>query len=183
MRKIIASTAALSAAALTFGLAGPASADLYGIDDPKDSSHGSDLRAVQLKNGDRRVVVTTYHANLRRNPASGSGGAVYVDTDRTDKGPEFVFVGGYFEGTDYSLLRTEGFGHKQWGAPVNGSYRMTVDYAEETVRMRMSRKALGRPGKVRIAVRVSGTRTDGTSNGLVDWLGEPRSFTPWIKKG
>ena len=183
MRKIIASTAALSAAALTFGLAGPATADLYGIDDPKDSNHGSDLRAVQLRNGDRNVIVTTYHANLRRNPASGSSGAVYVDTDRGNKGPEFVFVGGYFEGTDYALVHTEGFSPKKWGAHVDGSYRMTIDYAKETVRMRMSRKALGKPGKVRIAVRVSGTRSDGTSNGLVDWLGEPRSFTPWIKKG
>ena len=49
--------------------------------------------------------------------------------------------------------------------------------------MRMSREALGNPGKVRVAVRVSGTRTDGTSTGLVDWLGEPRSFTPWVAKG
>jgi len=35
----------------------------------------------------------------------------------------------------------------------------------------------------RIAVRVSGTRADGSSSGLVDWLGEPRSFTPWVARG
>ncbi|MGH3330352.1 MAG: hypothetical protein ACRDPJ_03505 [Nocardioidaceae bacterium] len=183
MHKIIASTAALSAAALTLGLAGPASAASIGVKDAQDTFHGSDLRAVHLVNGDHNVAVVTSHTNLRRDPKTGSSGAVYIDTDRSDKGPEFVFVGGYFEGTDYQLLHTEGFGHKNWGAPVNGSYEMTVDYAKERVRMRMSRAVLGNPGKVRVAVRVSGTRTDGTSIGLVDWLGEPRSFTQWVARG
>ncbi len=183
MHKIIAGTAALSAAVLTLGLAAPASASSIGVKDPQDTFHGSDLRAVRVKNGDSNVVVVTHHDNLRRDPKTGSAGAVYVDTDRSDKGPEFVFVGGYYEGTDYQLLRTEGFGHKNWGAPVDGSYEMTVDYAKEWVVMRMSRQALGNPGDVRVAVRVSGTRTDGTSTGLVDWLGEPRSFTEWVAKG
>ena len=183
MHKTIASTAALSAAALTLGFAGPANAASIGVKDPPDTFHGSDLRAVQLKNGDSNVVVVTSHTNLRRDPKTGSSGAVYIDTDRSDKGPEFVFVGGYFEGTDYQLLHTEGFGRKNWGAPVDGTYEMTIDYAKDRVRMRMSRATLGQPGKVRVAVRVSGTRTDGTSRGLVDWLGEPRSFTQWVAKG
>jgi hypothetical protein len=155
MLKTIASAAVVSATALTLGLTAPANADLYGIDDPQDTFHGSDLLAVQLKNGDRNVVVTTYHTNLRRDPATGSAGSVYLDTDRNDRGPEFVFVGGYFRGTDYQLLHTEGFGRNKWGAPADGSHEMTVDYAKETVRMRMSRRALDRPGKVRVAVRMS----------------------------
>lgn len=184
MFRSIASTAgALSTAALTLGLAGTANAESVGVRDPQDTFHGSDLRAVHVKHGDVNVVVTTNHTNLRRDPATGSAGAVYVDTNPNDRGPEFVFVGGYFSGTDYQLLRTEGFGHDRWGARVNGSYEMTVDYAKEQVRMRMSRAALGRPGKVRIAVRVAGTRADGTSDGLIDWLGERRSYTQWVAKG
>lgn len=183
MHKTIATTAALSVTALTLGLAGPASAAAIGVKDPHDTFHGSDLRAVQVRNGGSFVVVVTSHSNLRRDPRTGSGGSVYVDTDRSDKGPEFVFVGGYFEGTDYQLLHTEGFGHRQWGDPVDGSYEMTVNYRKERVRMRMSREVLGDPGKVRVAVRVSGTRTDGTSAGLVDWLGEPREFTRWVARG
>lgn len=183
MHKIIAGTAALSAAVLTLGLAAPASASSIGVTDPQDTFHGSDLRAVRVKNGDHNVVVVTNHDNLRRDPRTGASGAVYVDTDPSDKGPEFVFVGGYYEGTDYQFLHTEGFGHKNWGTPVTGSYEMTVDYAKDRVRMRMSRQALGSPDDVRVAVRVSGTRTDGTSTGLVDWLGEPRSFTEWVAKG
>ena len=183
MRKTVTATAALIASSLTFALAGPANAASIGVTDPDDTSHGSDLRAVQVINGDHNVRVITNHTNLRRDPSSGSSGATYLDTDRTDRGPEFVFVGGFFEGTDYSLLHTEGFGHRHWGAPVGGSYEMKIDYAREQVHMRMSREALGNPGKVRVAVRVAGTRSDGTSDGLVDWLGEPRSFTQWVAKG
>jgi hypothetical protein len=47
----------------------------------------------------------------------------------------------------------------------------------------MSRPALGNPGAVRVSVVASGNRTDGTSHGLVDWVGERRSFTPWIARG
>lgn len=183
MNKTIVSTAALSVAALTLGVAGPAHADSIGVKDPQDTFHGSDLRAVQLKHGPDNVVVITNHTNLRRDPATGSSGAVYIDTDRSNKGPEYVFVGGYYQGTDYQLVRTEGFGRKNWIAPVRGSYEMNVDYAKEQVRMRMSRKTLGNPDQVRVAVRVVGTRTDGTSTGLVDWLREPRSFTRWVANG
>ena len=183
MHKTITTVAALSVAALTLGIAAPANAASIVVKDPQDTHHGSDLRSVVVRNGERNVVVVTKHTNLRRDPASGSGGAVFIDTDPNDRGPEYVFVGGYFVGTDYALLKTEGFAQKFWGAPVKGSYEMTIDYAKETVRMRMSRKALGHPGDVRVAVRVSGTRTDGTSKGLVDWLGEPRSFTERIARG
>lgn len=184
MRTAALRTAAtLSAAALTFGLAAPASAATVHVADPEDTAHGSDLVRVSVHNGERSVLVVTRHVNLRRSPASGSGGAVYLDTDPADRGPEYVFVGGYFEGTDYSLLHTEGFGPRKWGEPVDGAYRMRLDYDAEQVRMRMSRAALGHPDELRVAVRVSGTRSDGTSDGLVDWLGKPRSLTDWVARG
>jgi len=184
MRKTTTAVAALSAAAVTVALAGPASAELYGIDDPQDTFHGSDVRAVQIRNGQDNLAVTTFHSNLRRDPATGSSGRVYVDTDRKDAGPEYVFVGGFFEGTDYQLLHTEGFAPGKWGNPVaNGDYVMRVRYAKDRVRFLMSRAALGNPGAVRISVRVSGTRTDGTSHGLVDWVSKRRAFTPWIARG
>jgi hypothetical protein len=183
MRKTLTGAALLSTAALTLGLVGPANAARYRQDDPRETSHGYDLRAVQLRNAEHKVVVITHHNNLRRDPSSGAGGAVYIDTDSGNKGPEYVFVGGYYEGTDYQLLHTDGFGRKTWGKPVTGRYRMTVDYQADTVRMVMSRKALGHPDAVRVAVRASGTRPDGTTKGLVDWLGKPRSFTPWVARG
>jgi hypothetical protein len=180
MRTTILSTAALAVAALTLSHAAPASADAIGVEDPADLGHGVDLRSVVVAHGAHAVRVTTTHTNLRPSFRTGSAGAVYLDTDESTRGPEYVFVGGYFDGTDYQLLHTDGFGHRSWGEPVQGSYRMRLDYTKEQVRMRVSRKAIGSPDQVRVAVRVSGTRRDGTTRGLVDWLGEPRSFTDWV---
>ncbi len=185
MRTTITTAAALSLAALAFGAAAPAAtADSIGVNDPKDTFHGSDLRSVEVRNNDKAVRIITTHLNLVRDPDSGQGGRVFIDTDRSDKGPEFVLVGGYYRGTDYQLVHTEGFRTKQWGRPVTkGFYEMKVDYKRDHVSTRITRAALGHPGKVRVAVRVAGNRTDGTSRGLVDWLKERRSFTPWVARG
>ena len=182
MRSTILSAAALTVGALTLTLSqtAPANADGIGVSDPQDINHGVDLRSVVVDHNAENVVVTTTHTNLRPSWRTGSAGAVFLDTDASDPGPEYVFVGGYYVGTDYQLLHTDGFGHQKWGQPVEGSYRMKVDYETDHVRMRIARDAIGSPDEVRVAVRVSGTRTDGTSKGLVDWLGEPRSFTDWV---
>jgi hypothetical protein len=184
MRKATNAVAALSAAALTVCLAGPAHAQLYGVEDAQDTFHGSDILALQVRHGQDNLNVTTVHAGLRRDPATGSSGRVYVDTVRNDAGPEYVFVGGFFAGTDYQLLRTEGFSPSQWGKPVaNGDYLMRVSYDTEQVRFRMSRAAIGNPRAVRVSVMASGTRTDGTSHGLVDWVDKRHGFTPWLARG
>jgi hypothetical protein len=175
------SVVATAATALTLGAGGPASAASIGVHDPADTAHGVDLRSVQVVNGERNLRIVLTHANLRRDPRSGSGGAVYIDTDPTDRGPELVFVGGYFEGTDYQLLRTEGFGVKKWQRPVRGFWQLTLDYDKEQTRMRISRRALGDVDSVRVAVRVAGDRKDGSH--VVDWLGAPRSWTPWVERG
>lgn len=179
MRSTLLGAAAASVAALTLTHLAPASADSIGVADPRDLHHGVDLRSVEVEHKVRNVVVTTTHTNLRRSYRSGSAGAVFLDTDPSDPGPEYVFAGGYFEGTDYILLRTDGFGHRTWGEPVDGAYRMRVDYDREQVRMRIARDALGSPERVRVAVRVAGTRRDGRDTRR-DWLGDPRSFTEWV---
>lgn len=178
---LTAAAAAATTAALTLGLAGPASAESFGVKDPADVHHGVDLRAVHVNHGTYNLRVTLHHTNLRRDHRSGASGAVYLDTDPDDKGPELVFVGGYFEGTDYILLTTEGFGPKKWGEPVQASYDMKLDYAKEQTRMRISRAALGRPDRVRVAVKVGGQRRDGTR--VVDWMRKPFAYTPWAARG
>ncbi len=180
MRSTIVTAATLAVAALSLGLVSPASADGIGVKDPMDINHGVDLRSVVVEHNTRNVVVTTTHTNLRPSFRSGSAGAVYFDTSGSARGPELVFVGGYFAGTDYQLLETDGFGFRKWGEPVDGSYRMRLDYDKERVRMRVSREILGSPAEVRVAVRVAGTRRDGSGDGLVDWLGEPRTWTDWV---
>lgn len=179
MRSTLLGAAALSAAALTLAQLAPASADGIGVSDPRDLDHGVDLRSVVVEHTTRNVVVTTTHTNLRPSFRSGSSGAVFLDTDPTDTGPEFVFVGGFFRGTDYQLLHTDGFANRKWREPVEGSYRMRLDYDKEHVRLRISRDTLGSPAEVRVAVRVAGTRRNG-NNTRNDWLGAPRSFTEWV---
>ena len=180
-KTFIGTAVAAAAAALALGFAAPAAASSIGVTDPADVDHGVDLRAVRVANGDENLRIVLNHTDLRRSPRSGAGGAVYIDTDPADRGPELVFVGGYFAGTDYQLLHTEGFGVKKWGDVVDGFHQLTLDYDKDKTRMVISRAALGNVGDVRVAVRVAGERPDGTH--VVDWLKEPRSFTPWVSRG
>jgi len=178
MRTTLLGAASLTIAALALTQL-PAQADGIGVSDPQDLGHGVDLRSVDVQHGGRNVVVTTTHTDLVESYRSGSSGAVFLDTDPSDPGPEYVFAGGYFVGTDYTLLHTNGFATSSWGDPVEGSYRMKVDYDADQVRMRISRDAIGSPDEVRVAVRVAGTRPNG-KNTKKDWLGAPRSFTDWV---
>jgi len=179
MRTILLSGAALALASLTLSPLAPASADGIAVSDAKDLGHGVDLRSVTVDHGGRNVVVTTTHTDLVESFRSGSSGSLFIDTDDANPGPEYVLTGGFFVGTDYHLVSTDGFARSAVGEPVEGSYRMKVDYDQETVRFRIARDAIGSPEQVRVAVRVAGTRPNGSST-RTDWLGEPRSFTDWV---
>src|SRR6476469_640532 len=144
MRTTILSAASLTIAALALTQL-PAHADGLGLADQQDLAHGVDLLSVEVQHGARNVVVTTTHTDLVESYRSGSSGAVFLDTDPSDPGPE------YFFGTDYTLLHTDGFATSAWGDPVEGSYRMKVDYDADQVRMRISRDAIGSPDEVRVA--------------------------------
>jgi hypothetical protein len=178
MRRTLLGATTLAVAALALTQTTAANADGIGVSDPKDLGHGVDLRSVEVEHQARAVVVTTTHTNLRPSYRTGSSGSVFLDTDPDDRGPEYLFTGGFFRGTGYMLLEVDGFSDSS-PEPVEGSYRMRVDYDAEHVRFRMSREALGSPDQVRVAVRVAGTRTDG-SDTPTDWLGAPRSFTDWV---
>ena len=70
---MIKTTAAVAlAGALALGSAGAAHAELYGIDDPQETGHGSDVLALSVRNAPKNLSVTTDHVNLRRSPASGT---------------------------------------------------------------------------------------------------------------
>ena len=87
----------------------PAGADTVQVSDPRDLDHGVDLRSVSVRHTARAIVVTTTHTDLRPSYRTGSSGTVFLDTDPTDTGPEYVFAGGYFGGTDYMLLEHRRF--------------------------------------------------------------------------
>ncbi len=142
-----------------------------------DMAHGADLWRVRLTNK-RMLRVDLTHDDLVRSFRSGSSGSVFLDTDRSRKGPEYVFSGGFHAGTDYQLSHADG-----WRAarPVHGRYELRLDYAGDVAHIRISRAALGAPGKVRVAVVTGGEQADGDI--VRDWLGERRHFTDWVARG
>lgn len=177
-----ASLAAAGALALgALGTAGAASAESSGFQDAHgDIKPGADIWNVRVTNA-RSVRVDIRHADLVPSYKSGAGVAVYLDTDRRKAGPEFVFLGGLFEGTDYALLRAKDWRPVGSAVPLRCSYIMRLDYSREMTHIRIGRACLDGPGKVRVAVRSGGERPDGTR--VRDWLDGRRVFTPWVSRG
>lgn len=174
---VVVTAATLAATAATTG----AVAATAGFPDTRgDMAHGADLHSVKVVN-ERSVRVVLRVEDLVRSWRSGSAVTVYVDTDPSDPGPEFAFLGGMFEGTDYGLVRTDGWRIGDHPRVVRGFHIMKLDYENDVARFRMSREALDHPGSVRVEVRTSGEQADG--NVVHDWLGQPREFTPWVRKG
>lgn len=179
-KAIAATGAAVVGGILAFGGAAAAATTTVTPDTVGDMAHGADIETVKLVN-DKRVRVVIKTADLVRSYKSGAGVKVYIDTDPTDAGPEYALLGGMFEGTDYALVRTDGWKVGKYPTAVNKFYIMTLDYENDVARIGISRAALGRPDDVRIAVRTSGEQNDGDF--VHDWLGERRQFTPWVARG
>ena len=174
------SLVAAGAAALALGLAAPATAATATFDDASgDVAHPVDLQSVKVVN-EKNVRIVLQHDDLTRSFKSGASGTVFLDTDPAEKGPEFAFAGGYFEGADYALIKTDGWTFGRRAVPLTCSYEMHLDYAADVTRMRISRGCLGNPDKVRVAVKVGGEQADGDI--VRDWLGSRRELTPWVAR-
>lgn len=187
--KALGTAAAAVAATLSFAslvpFASPASAATVSFKDKAgDVRHGGDLRSVTVANKPRNVWVTVHTKDLVADPASGIGGAVFLDTDG-DQRPDFVAVGGFFDGTDYALLRTDSWKVRRATERVTCSYRMRLDYQADTAAFRLGRgcfRAAPGTGEVRVEVRTSNSPTTGHP-AQVDWLGTPRTFTRAVAQG
>jgi hypothetical protein len=183
----LAAAALVSALGSTM-LAGAAAAETVVFKDAKgDLDHGADIRRVRVVN-DEQVRVKVVHDDLVRSYESGSSIAVFLDTDRKRRGPEYVFLGGTFEGADYALLPAKGWkraGDRQ--VPLHGgSYIMRLNYDKDTALIRFDREVLGNPRAVRVEVKTGGELApegDQPATNGVDWLGEAKDFTPWVKRG
>jgi hypothetical protein len=145
-----------------------------------DVSHGGDVRTVEVANKARNVWVNVTMRDLEPDPDSGVGGAVFLDTDG-QPGPEYVVVGGFFDGTDYALLRTDTWKLSKAAERVECSYRMRLDYAADTARFRIGKRCFAEvPGSGTVRVEV---RTSAQSGSGVDWLGAPRRFSKAVPQG
>jgi hypothetical protein len=179
---------AMASALSTSVLAGTASAETAVFTDATgDLAHGADIHRVRVVNDDR-VRIRVVHQDLVRSYKSGSSIAVFIDTDRARRGPEFVFLGGTFEGADYALLPAKGWKRaSDRQVPLRGgTYDMRLDYAKDVAALRIDRAVLGKPKAIRVEVRTGGELVPEDSEPASagrDWLGKPRSFTSWVRRG
>ena len=151
----VAGVAAVSALSIT-AFAGTALAETAVFKDAHgDMSQGADIRKVRVINGEERLKINVVHRDLVRSFRSGSSISVFIDTDATRKGPEYVFVGGTFEGADYALLKAEGFeAADDQQVPLHGgTYAMKLDYVDDVARITIDQVVLKDPAQVRVEVK------------------------------
>ena len=162
------------------GLPVAAQADTARFGDTRgDIGHGADIHWVRVVN-EKAVRVVIQHRNLVRSYKSGTSGSVYLDTNRHRPGPEFIFLGAFFQGADYALARARNWHPKESAVPLVCPYMMRLDYAADRTYIKIGRDCLGSPGRIRVAVKTGGG-TAGSAE--VDWLGSRREFSPWVARG
>lgn len=173
---------AASALILVGTTAGPASAERLGLDDPADVGGASlsDILGVTANHGVKRVVVRVDFAELEPTSDFGpSSLSIFIDTDRSAKGPEFRIGTGLQEGTDYQLVRMEKW--KAVGEALTCTHVVALNFEANRARASVNRSCLGNPDKVRIGVKMTDLY-DG-SHPVVDWLGKRRYLSIPISSG
>jgi len=162
------------------GLAGaPAHAEYYSTSDPADARTSlTDIREVRAKRGEANLVVRVRFQELMR--SSRAAVSVFIDTDRTRTGPEYVLTSGLGDGTDYVLTEAEGW--RGTDRRVDCDYEARLWWGvKDAFRARISRACLDQPSTVRISVKM-GDQADG-SHPVVDWSPERRRWSLPIDSG
>ena len=176
-RVLVPILAAVTAAGL---MAGPARADRSGQSDPADLGGASlnDIRRVTVDHGSLSLTVRVRVIDLRRHSDAGPAGLnIRLDTRRGEPGPEYLLMTGMYDGTDYQLVRVRD--RRPVGDPLTCDHSVHLGYRTDTVRFEASRRCLATPRRVRVGVKMT-DMYDG-SHPVTDWLGEPGSWTGWLR--
>ena len=167
-----------AAIALSALAAAPAQAGSYGIDDPADAEGSlSDVTSLTARHGSDKVAVTVRFEELVR--SSGAGISVFLDTDRTERGAEYVLSSGLGDGTGYVLSEADGWRGTQ--ARVDCSYQARPKWRRDVFRTIIDRECLGNPDELRVSVKVVDP-TDGERR-VVDWVPRQRRWSIPIASG
>jgi hypothetical protein len=154
--------------------AAPASGARARFDDPADDARrGVDILSVQVVNDDRVIVRTTFD-RLRRHGSTGL--AVFIDTVRRNRGPEYLAGGGLFEGTDFALSRIDGFNDPPQG-PLSCDIDLRIHFRTGVATFDIARRCLRRPDAIRVSLKAD----DGP--GPNDWAPRRRVFFPPVAHG
>lgn len=163
----------LATTALALGtFVSPAQADYYNIADPdKRVPSLTDITGITARHGSENLSVKVRFVDVRR--TSHAGMSIFIDSDRTRKGPELVLGTGLGDGTDYALTRARGW--KRAGARVDCDYDLQIKWGQERARARVSRDCFDRAGLVRVSVKMTDV-SDG-SHPVIDWAPEARRWS------
>ncbi len=167
---VIAALAAVTA--LVVGASAPALGDVRVVKDPtKDGS--SDVTRVRIGHTEGSLKVKI---RVATKDDFAHFYDLWVDTDATDPGPEFVVTSTFEVLPRVSVSSTEDFGDLQ------GATRCTVRTAEasfktKTYRFSVPRRCLGRPDQVRVSLEAS------DELGRHDWVPGPHLFSAWVTSG
>jgi hypothetical protein len=175
---IVATTLTLAAIGATLLGAPAAQAELVRYPDPADATASlDDIRAVVLDHRTTAVVIHVRFTDLRRHSTGGpSGLSVFIDTRSDRRGAEFLLTTGLQAGTDYQLMKVRR-GHVV-GEPLTCQHRLRLDFVDDRLNFAAARTCLGSPRSVRIGVKMRDEWDH--SHPVVDWLGEPHSWTKRI---
>lgn len=154
-----------SALVLATLTAASADAEFYSIDDPADASPSlSDISGIEVNHGSENLRVKVYFDDLVRSSAAGV--SIFIDTDRNDKGPEYVLSSGLGDGTDYVLTEAEAW--RGSDNRVKCAYAARPRWGKDVFRAVISRDCFDRVSTVRVSVKMA-DQTDG-SHPVVDWV-------------
>jgi hypothetical protein len=149
----------------------PAHAATYSFSDPAgDIASGADIQRVRVDNG-RPVVVKVFHRDLRR--AALPGVAVYLDTNRSRSGPEYLLNINRYE---WYMWRTRGW-TAVGDAPLSRPFTGRLDYDRDVTTARIPRRSLGYPGRIRVNV------TAHNSGSARDHAPSYHTFSRWVSRG
>jgi len=175
MTKLTRAARTLAAAGLTVGLLGlaaPAQAERYSIDDPADAQASlNDIYELTYVHGEKRVRFVITVDDLR--PVADAGATLYLDTRPKNKGPEYALGTGLSSGTDYALVRVKGW-EGNGSDPIGCDYQLRLRYKTDRVVGSIARQCLGNPTKVAAAVKMVDTY-DG-SHPITDWAPAKKTF-------
>ena len=176
MKKLSRAARILAAAGLTLGLLGlaaPAHAEKYSIDDPADASGSlNDIYGLTYNHGEENVRFVIRVADLRR--VSNAGATLYLDTKPDNKGPEYALGTGLSSGTDYALFRVEGWRDHGSGNPKSCDYQLRLRYKLDKVVGTISRACLKNPATVAAAVKMGDFHD--ASHPIHDWAPAKKQF-------
>ena len=150
---------------------GPASADTTTYDDPVGDSTTVDISRVRVMHRDAITVRV-------RSAVPLTVGALYTFWFDIGRGPDYHIA--IRPNSDYEsqlgLVRRFG-GHPSRFVECHGIRAGADIFSDAPVTMRIPRRCLADPRRVRVAVRFAAELTDD-----VDWAPEPRTFGPWVAR-